>query len=173
MDIITAAQNAKQLAPAMAQLSGKLKNAALMEISNALKNNAQKIFDANRQDLEQAQKEQLAAPIIKRLTFNQSKLDEVLNGLESLIGLEEPVNKTLLARKLDEGLELYRVSCPIGVIGVIFESRPDALVQISSLCLKSGNCALLKGGSEASKPIARFSALSAPQQSEQESRREQ
>ena len=61
---------------------------------------------------------------------------------------------------------MYRVSCPIGVIGVIFESRPDALVQISSLCLKSGNCALLKGGSEASKPIARFSALSAPQQSE-------
>ncbi len=162
MDIITAAQNAKQLAPAMAQLSGKLKNAALMEISNALKNNAQKIFDANRQDLEQAQKEQLAAPIIKRLTFNQSKLDEVLNGLESLIGLEEPVNKTLLARKLDEGLELYRVSCPIGVIGVIFESRPDALVQISSLCLKSGNCALLKGGSEASKTNrALFSVISA------------
>ena len=149
MDIITAAQNAKLLSPAMAQLSGEQKNAALKEIAHALKSNAQKIFDANAQDLEQAQKQRLAAPIIKRLTFNQGKLDEVLNGLDSLIGLEEPVNKTQLARRLDDGLELYRVSCPIGVIGVIFESRPDALVQISSLCLKSGNCSLLKGGSEA------------------------
>lgn len=149
MDIITAAQNAKLLSPAMAQLSGEQKNAALKEIVHALKANAQKIFDANAQDLEQAQKQRLAAPIIKRLTFNQGKLDEVLNGLDSLIGLEEPVNKTQLARRLDDGLELYRVSCPIGVIGVIFESRPDALVQISSLCLKSGNCSLLKGGSEA------------------------
>lgn len=145
MDIITAAQNAKLLSPAMAQLSGEQKNAALKEIAHALKANAQKIFDANAQDLEQAQKQRLAAPIIKRLTFNQGKLDEVLNGLDSLIGLEEPVNKTQLARRLDDGLELYRVSCPIGVIGVIFESRPDALVQISSLCLKSGNCSLLKG----------------------------
>ncbi len=151
MDIITAAQNAKQISPAMAQLSGELKNAALREIAQALKANAQIIFDANSQDLAQAQKDELTAPVIKRLTFNQSKLDEVLNGLESLIGLEEPVNKTQLARKLDDGLELYRVSCPIGVIGVIFESRPDALVQISSLCLKSGNCALLKGGSEAAQ----------------------
>ena len=71
MDIITAAQNAKLLSPAMAQLSGEQKNAALKEIAHALKANAQKIFDANAQDLEQAQKQRLAAPIIKRLTFNQ------------------------------------------------------------------------------------------------------
>ena len=76
-------------------------------------------------------------------------LDISVEGLDSLIRLADPVGATLSATELDEGLELYKVSCPIGVIGVIFESRPDALVQISCLCLKSGNAVLLKGGSEA------------------------
>ena len=77
------------------------------------------------------------------------KLEDVVCGLESLTGLPDPVGHTQLSTRLDDGLDLYRVSCPIGVIGVIFESRPDALVQISGLCLKSGNAVLLKGGSEA------------------------
>jgi len=75
----------------------------------------------------------------------------VIAGIQSLIALPDPVGEIRSATELDEGLELYRVTCPIGVIGVIFESRPDALVQISSLCLKSGNAVLLKGGSEASE----------------------
>ena len=70
-------------------------------------------------------------------------------GIRDLIGLKDPLRQTQLARELDEGLTLYRVTCPIGVIGVIFEARPDALVQISALCIKSGNCVILKGGSEA------------------------
>ena len=73
----------------------------------------------------------------------------MVKGIEDLISFPEPVGRTLAATELDAGLELYKVSCPIGVIGVIFESRPDALVQISALCLKSGNAVLLKGGSEA------------------------
>lgn len=149
MDIITAAKKSKEASYAMAQLSGEQKNRALQGIAEALKANSQEIFEANARDLEQAEKDGLAQPIIKRLSFKQAKLNEVISGLESLMRLPEPVNKTLMSRELDEGLKLYRVSCPIGVIGVIFESRPDALVQISALCLKSGNCALLKGGSEA------------------------
>ena len=149
MDIITAAKKAKEASYVMAQLSGEQKNRALKNIAEALKANAQEIFEANEHDLEQAEKDGLAQPIIKRLSFKQAKLNEVINGLESLIRLPEPVNRTLMSRELDDGLRLYRVSCPIGVIGIIFESRPDALVQISALCLKSGNCALLKGGSEA------------------------
>lgn len=73
----------------------------------------------------------------------------MISGIKSLINLPEPVGKTLAATELDKGLELYKISCPIGVTGVIFESRPDALVQISTLCLKSGNAVLLKGGREA------------------------
>ncbi len=149
MDIITAAKKAKEASYAVAQLSGEQKNRALENIAEALKANSQEIFEANAYDLEQAEKDGLAQPIIKRLSFKQAKLNEVISGLESLIRLPEPVNRTLMSRELDEGLKLYRVSCPIGVIGVIFESRPDALVQISALCLKSGNCSLLKGGSEA------------------------
>ena len=83
------------------------------------------------------------------MKFDENKLQDVLKGLASLTALPEPVGRTLLTTRLDDGLDLYRVSCPIGVIGVIFESRPDALVQISGLCLKSGNAILLKGGSEA------------------------
>jgi glutamate-5-semialdehyde dehydrogenase len=88
---------------------------------------------------------------LKRLRFDEDKINQACGGLASLIKLADPVGVTLSAMELDEGLELYKVSCPIGVIGVIFESRPDALVQISSLCLKSGNAVLLKGGSEAAE----------------------
>ncbi|MBN2271199.1 MAG: glutamate-5-semialdehyde dehydrogenase, partial [Sedimentisphaerales bacterium] len=90
-----------------------------------------------------------AAPLLKRLKFDEAKLSDVCEGIESLIRLPDPVGQVISATELDTGLDLYKVSCPIGVIGVVFESRPDALVQISTLCLKSGNAVLLKGGSEA------------------------
>ena len=79
---------------------------------------------------------------------------EVAAGIDSLISLPDPLGHTQLSTELAPGLELYRVSCPIGVVGVIFESRPDALVQIATLCLKSGNAALLKGGSEAQHTLS-------------------
>jgi glutamate-5-semialdehyde dehydrogenase len=101
--------------------------------------------------LTESEKNKLAAPLLKRLKFDEGKLDETCAGIESLIKLDDPVGKILRATELDKGLDLYQVTCPIGVIGVIFESRPDALVQISTLCLKSGNAVLLKGGSEAVK----------------------
>jgi glutamate-5-semialdehyde dehydrogenase len=125
------------------------KNAALEAIRTSLKSHQDKIIAANTEDMAAAQMAGLSTPLLKRLKFDAAKIDEVCKGLESLIKLNDPVGKTLSAMELDSGLELYQVSCPIGVIGVIFESRPDALVQISSLCLKSGNSVLLKGGSEA------------------------
>jgi len=125
------------------------KNAALAEIAGALRANSGQIISANKEDLAVAEKNDLAAPLLKRLKFDESKIAGVCAGIESLIKLEDPVGKTIAATELDAGLELYKVSCPIGVIGVVFESRPDALVQISTLCLKSGNAVLLKGGSEA------------------------
>jgi glutamate-5-semialdehyde dehydrogenase len=87
--------------------------------------------------------------LLKRLRFDDHKLNDVVDGIKSLMTLEDPVGKIKLHTTLDDGLELYRVTCPIGVIGVIFESRPDALVQIATLCLKSGNAVFLKGGREA------------------------
>ena len=127
------------------------KNKALSAIAKALRKNSRKIITANMADVGTAKKRKLAEPLIKRLLFDEKKIAEVITGIESLKKLDDPVGKILSASELDKGLKLYKVSCPIGVIGVIFESRPDALVQIATLCLKSGNAVLLKGGSEAEK----------------------
>ena len=149
MSIIERAEQAKQAGIILSAMESETKNKTLKLIAEKLRENKNKIFEANNIDIENAIKDNLPDPIIKRLKFDESKLSDVISGIEQLISLEEPVGKTLLSTELAEGLELYRVSCPIGVIGVIFESRPDALVQIATLCLKSGNAVILKGGSEA------------------------
>lgn len=149
MDIQQVAATAKHVAIQLAAVSAETKNKALAGIAGALESGSDAIVAANEADLQRAEKEQLAPPLLKRLHFGHNKIKETVDGLKSLIRLEDPVGRTLSALELDQGLELYKVSCPIGVIGVVFESRPDALVQISSLCLKSGNGVLLKGGSEA------------------------
>jgi len=149
MGITEIAEAAKSASIRLAAVRTGLKNNALAEIAKALKGRSAEIVSANEKDLAAAEKNNLAAPLLKRLKFDGGKIADVCAGIESLLKLDDPVGKTLSATELDDGLELYKVSCPIGVIGVIFESRPDALVQISTLCLKSGNAVLLKGGSEA------------------------
>jgi glutamate-5-semialdehyde dehydrogenase len=150
MNISEIALSAKEAALRLAVCDLNLKNRALEQIARTLEENKASIIQANQEDLNRSQQENLTAPLLKRLKFDEAKLADVVAGIRSLIKLDDPVGKTLLATQLDQDLELYRVTCPIGVIGIIFESRPDALVQISTLCLKSGNGALLKGGSEAS-----------------------
>ena len=149
MDISSAAKAAKTASLQLAASEAVLKNKALQAIVAEMWAHKEKIFEANEKDLTSSRESKLAQPLLKRLKFDEKKLVETVSGIESLIGLPDPVGATLSARELDEGLELYQITCPIGVIGVIFESRPDALVQISTLCLKSGNGVLLKGGSEA------------------------
>jgi len=149
MSIAEKAKKAKSASILLSAAKTDIKNAALARIAEALKNKSAEIIAANQKDLRLAEKNEIASPLLKRLKFDESKIADVCAGIESLIKLDDPVGRTLTATELDEGLNLYKVSCPIGVIGVVFESRPDALVQISTLCLKSGNAVLLKGGSEA------------------------
>lgn len=149
MKIAERAATAKAASIRLGAVKTEAKNAALTEIAKALQEHEAKVLEANQKDLQAAETSGLAAPLLKRLKFDEAKLADVCAGIHSLIKLPDPVGRTLSAIEMDEGLELYRVSCPIGVIGVVFESRPDALVQISTLCLKSGNAVLLKGGSEA------------------------
>ena len=151
MDIKQIAKKAKEASIQLAAIGSETKNNALGKIAHALEKNNADIASANSADLKKAEKENLAAPLLKRLKFDEGKIREAVEGLNSLIGLADPVGITLSAMELDKGLELFKVSCPIGVMGIVFESRPDALVQISSLCLKSGNAVLMKGGSEAAK----------------------
>jgi len=149
MDILEMARAAMSASIQLSAVGTEVKNAALAEVAKALKQNSEKIVSANTKDLTEAEKNNLSAPLLKRLKFDENKITDCIAGIDTLIKLDDPVEKTLSATELDKGLELYKISCPIGVIGVIFESRPDALVQISTLCLKSGNAVLLKGGSEA------------------------
>ncbi|MDR1292541.1 MAG: glutamate-5-semialdehyde dehydrogenase [Clostridiales Family XIII bacterium] len=144
-----AAANAKRDSFYLAALGAEVRNRALGRIISALDAARDDIVSANTQDLDAARADGLPEPIVKRLKFDGGKIDDVTAGIRELIALPDPVGKRLAKRQLDEGLILEQVTCPIGVVGVIFESRPDALVQIASLCLKSGNCAVLKGGSEA------------------------
>ena len=148
MNIKEEAKAVKLASPKMAGTSEEARNKALLEVVKQLKARQQEIFEANAMDLKQAEIDKVAAPIIKRLKFDETKLRDVIAGIEDLVKLEDPLFKQDMHRQLDEGLILYRETCPIGVIGVIFEARPDALIQISSLCIKSGNCVILKGGSE-------------------------
>lgn len=125
------------------------RNAALLRIADQLSARKEEIFSANRADIQVAESEGLSEPLLHRLKFADEKLNQVSSGLKALALLPDPIGKTTYAMELTEGLDLFRIVCPIGVIGVIFESRPDALVQIASLCIKSGNAVLLKGGREA------------------------
>lgn len=149
MDIVQNAKKAKEASIALAATSGEIRDNALKAISKALIQRADEIKKANAIDMANSEKENVAMPLLKRLRFEDAKINDVVAGISSLLKLEDPVGKIQLQTELDTDLVLTRVACPIGVIGVIFESRPDALVQISTLCLKSGNAVLLKGGREA------------------------
>ena len=138
----------KEVSPIVASADAGVRNEALRLAAAALRDHQEEIFEANREDLARAEEAQIAPAVMKRLKFDEHKLADCLAGIDSLISLENPTGKVTLHRQLDEGLILKRVTVPIGVIGIIFEARPDALVQISCLCIKSGNCAVLKGGKE-------------------------
>lgn len=148
MTIREQAARMKLDSPKMAATDITVRNAALEKIAEALLTNKESIFEANEKDMERARAEEISLAVIKRLKFSETKLTDAVAGIHNLIELPDPLFQIQLKRQLDEGLTLVRETCPIGVIGVIFEARPDAMVQIASLCIKSGNCAILKGGSE-------------------------
>ncbi len=143
------ADRARSAAWIMQDLSTSDKDEALDRIAAALEARAPDIEAENALDLARGEAAGLPEPLMKRLRFDRNRILQAVAGVRDVRRLSDPVGRTRLSRRLDEGLELYQVACPIGVIGIIFESRPDALVQISTLCLKSGNAVLLKGGSEA------------------------
>src|SRR5450830_1529955 len=123
--VYISAQAARSASFIMAGLTSSMKNTVLESISEALLINQTDIIEANRKDLAEAERTGLAMPLRKRLTFDEGKIQSAAQGIKSLIALPDPVGRKLLGTEMDEGLSLYRVSCPIGVIGIIFESRPD------------------------------------------------
>jgi glutamate-5-semialdehyde dehydrogenase len=143
------AHNTRQAAQQLATLSTAGKNQAIEAIAQALEADAEAIQGANAADCEAALADNLAKPLYGRLKLDGVKLKGAIAGVRDVAKLPDPVGTVQIHRELDTGLELQRVTCPLGVLGVIFESRPDAVMQISSLAVKSGNGVILKGGKEA------------------------
>ena len=145
---------AKEASLRSAVIEIEIKNRALLNIADALKVRRAEIETANRSDLKRAAEENLPAALVDRLRLDSHKIDSLIDGLKALSELPDPVGKVRLRRELDENLILEQVTVPIGVIGVVFEARPEAFIQIAALCIKSGNAVILKGGKEAMSTVA-------------------
>ena len=149
---INIAKSAKQAALEIAGISSDLKNLVLLSVADAIENKKDDIFEANKKDLLEAENllktGEITSAVFNRLKFDENKMRDMIAGIRDIAKLEDPVNKILMARELDKNLNLYKISCPIGVIGIIFEARPDVIAQIASLAIKSSNAVILKGGKE-------------------------
>lgn len=147
---------ATQIAQDAAEAFGKLKTLlnsqrsdALQKVHDALKAGKSQILEANAKDLEAAEQNKLASSLVKRLDLGKNdKFDTMLQGVLDVANLPDPVGRTTMAKKIDENLTLHRVTAPLGVLLIIFESRPEVIANITALAVKSGNCAILKGGKE-------------------------
>ncbi|MBQ7764627.1 glutamate-5-semialdehyde dehydrogenase [bacterium] len=146
-NFIELAKNAKQASKKLATLSTEIKNKALLAVAETLDKNKSRIFEANKQDLEQAEGK-IPQAVYNRLKLDENKMRDMIQGIIDIYELEDPIGKILLQRSLDTGLILTKKSCPIGVLGIIFEARPDVISQISALAIKSSNAVILKGGKE-------------------------
>ena len=131
------------------KINTKIKNKVLKKYASLLNQQENFILKANKKDIKFAQKKRLNKNLIDRLTIDQKKLGNIRNTIKKIIKLKDPIDNTLAKWKRPNGLKIQKVSIPIGVIGVIYESRPNVTSDVASLCFKSGNVAILKGGSEA------------------------
>ena len=147
--LIETARQTQTAAAKLAVLPTAARNSALEAIAKALEAAKTEIIAANQADLEAAEADNIAPALSARLKLGESKLQAAIAGVRNVAKLDDPVGVARLHRELDDGLILKRVTCPLGVLGVIFEARPEALIQITSLAIKSGNGVILKGGREA------------------------
>lgn len=150
MDKETEFRNVRSAAVKLASLSDEERSAMLLKMAAAFEKNKERIFRANREDIETAEKDGISDALLHRLVLDESKLVSSIEGVKSVAAQKCPVHEIKEKRLLDEGLVLEKVTFPLGVIGMVFEARPDALIQIVSLAIKSANGIILKGGKEAS-----------------------
>lgn len=159
-DIAKAAKNASL---ELLGMSEEIKNKALEAMRKNLELHKDEIFEANKKDLDEAkalvESGEITQSTYGRLKLDENKMRDMLKGISDVISLEDPVNKVFWTKELDEGLVLKKISCPIGVIGVIFEARPDVISQIASLAVKSGNAVILKGGKESNNTNAAIAKI--------------
>ena len=150
-ELLRLATGVRRAATDLGQTTDEQRQQALEAMAAALHNHGDRIVAANAADLAQAEADGLAPALVARLKLDPSKLEGAIAGVRQVAALQDPLGARQLHRELDQGLVLERVTVSLGVLGVIFEARPDAVVQIASLAIRSGNGAILKGGSEANR----------------------
>lgn len=141
-------QNAKSAASIIANASTDAKNEALREIAKTLRERKQDIIDANKIDVDEGKKKGLDKSMVDRLALDEKRIEAMASGIEAIAKLDDPVGKELSNWDRPSGLNISKVSVPLGVIGIIYESRPNVTADAGALCIKSGNAAILRGGSE-------------------------
>lgn len=147
--VLNKAKAAKEGARALAKVSSKEKNNALLKMAEALKKRRAKLIKENKKDIVLAQKKGLSKAMIDRLTLNDKRINEMSQGLIEVAGLPDPVGEITKMWQRPNGMTVGKMRVPIGVIGIIYESRPNVTADATSLCLKAGNAVILRGGSEA------------------------
>ncbi len=147
-DLLTQAQHTHQASYDLKTKTTKEKNTLLMRIGKYLESQRGEIFKINAQDVKKAQEQNLPPALVDRLTLTPSRFEEMVNGVYKVAKLNDPVGKIYDGRVLENGLTLYKKTVPLGVVGVIYESRPNVTVDIAALCIKSSNACLLRGGKE-------------------------
>jgi len=147
-EMMTIGAAARDAARAMREASSEVKTRALMIAAAAIRGRAVEILAANRSDIEAAKAADMPAPMVERLTLDDARIEAMAKGVEEVAALPDPVGRELARWKRPNGLDIARVATPIGVIGIIYESRPNVTADAGALALKSGNVAILRGGSD-------------------------
>lgn len=147
--VLEQGRKAKRVARVLATASEREKNQALLSMANALRENQERIMAANKEDLAQGEKKGLSKALLDRLLLDAKRIEEMAQGLESVAALPDPVGEVVAMWKRPNGLEIGKMRVPLGVVGIIYESRPNVTVDAAGLCLKTGNAVILRGGSEA------------------------
>ncbi|MDE6727500.1 MAG: glutamate-5-semialdehyde dehydrogenase, partial [Oscillospiraceae bacterium] len=147
--ITTLGANAKAAAPLLAACDSKTKNAALSEIARRINQNAAAIIEANKLDIENARKNGMAEYMVDRLTLDEKRIAGMVEGIDQVVALDDPIGTVLDEKTLANGLRVRKIRVPMGVIGIIFESRPNVTVDAAALCFKAGSAVILRGGSDA------------------------
>ncbi|WP_202079020.1 glutamate-5-semialdehyde dehydrogenase [Caldalkalibacillus salinus] len=148
-ETVEKAKSAYQASRALSQLEAEQKNKALTAMAAALRENTDWLIDENRKDVQSGKQKDLSSSLLDRLTLNQNRIDDMATGLEQIAGLRNPIGETLEQWSRPNGLNIEKVRVPLGVVGIIYEARPNVTVDATGLCLKTGNAVVLRGSSSA------------------------
>jgi len=148
-DILKIARQAKMASQELANLSSSTKNKSLLRMAESIEKNRERIIEENKKDVNLAKKKELSKALIDRLTLDEKRIRQMSKSLEGIVNIEDPIGKIENIRKRPNGLQIGKMVVPLGVIGIVYEARPNVTIDAAALCLKAGNATILRGGSQA------------------------